>query len=808
MNYSIFRFTLNMHNHRSQASVSAFRGDTAIRLYITITDGGTPYYINDGCSAILCGTKADGTKLFNRCVIENNAVIRYDFTEQTTSCIGVANCEITLYDEDGDVITAPKFVIVVDDREASYESIVESHSERDALDALMVSARGELERVVAENVRVEAEAERVEAETERAEAETARKEAEKDRVVAENARVEAEAERVEAETERAEAVTAIVEDVTAIVEDVTEIVEAETARVEAETNRVSAEKARVSAENERVKAEKARVKAEAERSIAFKELSDKIENMTTSYSFDSVSTFGIRHDVPTDAMPYATLDSIGGYTRGCRNLFWLRNYENLFEGRGQGATTNISVDESGYLCFDSGGEESVFEDAFWDSSGWFVTIPTICTLSLRYISGTATGGDGSGEPQLFLNNHLFELPSKKEPIKTYTFYNPNMCWFFDGFATGAARFSNYKIALQLEHGTTATEYEPYFEGLKSAKVTAIKSYGANLCQKANVTTAENMGGRIDIDTVKKHGTYTLSCDITKYAGDTATNTRISITVYYTDGTLNEVSSQADQNSAESDGITRRKTVSITTNAEKVIDRFRIYVLNYSEANNRDAKAENICFCFGTDTEYKPYFVDTYTVPKAVQELEGYGLGGTKYKNIVNFAERTYTAYEWVQRTLNGDEEWVYAHEPGSTNYNKKGIGFRVTAKDCFTSSGASACTGFAYEPGCLYYEYLNGYFGIYSASYNKIDHGYYFRQPSFLVSNLREWKDWISFLPLHLMYALNTPDTDDIAKHVTDVAEIIPYTVFLKVEGGGYIVAENDEGIEAPITMTYLRPSK
>ena len=136
MNCSIFRFTLNMHNHRSQASVSAFRGDTAIRLYITITDGGVPYYINDGCTAILCGTKADDTKLYNRCVIENNSVIRYDFTEQTTSCVGVANCEITLYDEDGDVITAPKFVIVVDEREVTYEQIVESQPELNALDTL------------------------------------------------------------------------------------------------------------------------------------------------------------------------------------------------------------------------------------------------------------------------------------------------------------------------------------------------------------------------------------------------------------------------------------------------------------------------------------------------------------------------------------------------------------------------------------------------------------------------------------------------------------------------------------------------
>ena len=63
MNYSVFRFTLNMHSHRSQASVAAFKGDTAVRLLINITDGGNPYVIADGCTAVLSGTKADGTKL-------------------------------------------------------------------------------------------------------------------------------------------------------------------------------------------------------------------------------------------------------------------------------------------------------------------------------------------------------------------------------------------------------------------------------------------------------------------------------------------------------------------------------------------------------------------------------------------------------------------------------------------------------------------------------------------------------------------------------------------------------------------------
>lgn len=150
MNRSIFRFTLNMHNHRSQASISAFRGDTGISLYITLTDGGVPFHISDGCTAILSGTKADGNPLWNRCVIESNNVIRYDFTEQTATCPGVVNCEITLYGPEGQIITAPKFIIVVDEREVNFDEIPESAIELDAIAEVLQS---EKDRKVAEDER-------------------------------------------------------------------------------------------------------------------------------------------------------------------------------------------------------------------------------------------------------------------------------------------------------------------------------------------------------------------------------------------------------------------------------------------------------------------------------------------------------------------------------------------------------------------------------------------------------------------------------------------------------------------------------
>lgn len=186
MNYSIFRFTLNMHSHRSQASISVFRGDTAVRLIFTITDGGNPYYIEDGCTAILSGTKADGTKFSDRCIIENNTTVAYDFAKETTTCAGIVNCEITLYGADGEAITAPKFVIVVDEKEATLADfseeisfIMESESARNSAEA---------ERAEAENQRIANEEARETARSEMQNAETLRKNQEASRISAESSR--------------------------------------------------------------------------------------------------------------------------------------------------------------------------------------------------------------------------------------------------------------------------------------------------------------------------------------------------------------------------------------------------------------------------------------------------------------------------------------------------------------------------------------------------------------------------------------------------------------------------------------------
>ena len=204
MNFSTYRFTLDLQKHQSQMSIAAFHYDTAIKLSIGLTDGGVPYYLEDGCIAVLWGTRADGSPISHKCSIENNTRIIYEFNNETAKITGVVNCQIRLYKDGEEIITAPKFIIVVAERLVNDTDILDAeddvftHEQLSALDGLFVN----------ESARAEAEKARVEAENVRDGNERLRDEKEQTRIAFENERQTEEAKRVIAETERAKAETA------------------------------------------------------------------------------------------------------------------------------------------------------------------------------------------------------------------------------------------------------------------------------------------------------------------------------------------------------------------------------------------------------------------------------------------------------------------------------------------------------------------------------------------------------------------------------------------------------------------------
>ena len=312
MNYSDYRFTLDIQIHQAQVSIPVTFGDSARRLCIGLTDGRKPYTIGEGCIAVFNAKKPDGTSLKNSCIIERNAII-YEFTEQTTNCEGVVKCDLTLYGADGKILTSPQFIIVVDKRVVRDEDVPVSQSEATAISGMLTA---EAQRQANEIFRLQNEDERI-AEEQRRDAEEAKRQAneaqriddyviadqkEAERYTAETARADAEGVRAEAEANRAteersrceaefaretaEAIRKRNEINRSNEEDYrnrreTERAEAEFARIDAEAERVAEEDRRYDAELERQSAESQRSEAEAERAEAEARRAEQIGKIET-----------------------------------------------------------------------------------------------------------------------------------------------------------------------------------------------------------------------------------------------------------------------------------------------------------------------------------------------------------------------------------------------------------------------------------------------------------------------------------------------------------------------------------------------
>ena len=137
MNHTKYRFNLDMQSNISQISLPMRQNDTGIVLRINLTDGGIPYTIKDGCMAWFFGRKSDGNTLIYPCSIENNTTICFEVTQQTTACLGIVDCEIRLYGSDENIITTPRFIVVVYARVMNDSEAVDSESDMAILDNIL-----------------------------------------------------------------------------------------------------------------------------------------------------------------------------------------------------------------------------------------------------------------------------------------------------------------------------------------------------------------------------------------------------------------------------------------------------------------------------------------------------------------------------------------------------------------------------------------------------------------------------------------------------------------------------------------------
>jgi hypothetical protein len=174
------------------------------------------------------------------------------------------------------------------------------------------------------------------------------------------------------------------------------------------------------------------------------------------------------------------------------------------------------------------------------------------------------------------------------------------------------------------------------------------------------------------------------------------------------------------------------------------------------------------------------------VPSAVQALDGYRLGITDNRNSVDFANREYTR-KCKEIDLGTLDFRIY-------NSNARRVVFTAQIDDIKEFPYGSKVS-----PNILCANYRTvaqedtWFVGDIAQSYSAGDN----KSIRIAESPNMTLADFVAKINgVKLLYVLAESNTEDISAYITD-------TEYLKVEGGGYVVAENDEGIESNIGITY-----
>lgn len=378
--------------------------------------------------------------------------------------------------------------------------------------------------------------------------------------------------------------------------------------------------------------------------------SKRITNLEQGLPYEQFmtdSTVAHVKDVPVNALPFAEVSKVGGMTRKCRNLIPYPYPHTTKTLHG--------------ITFTDNGDGTVTANGTATEQSYFVLRnPTVLPIGKYFLSGAPNDGGGT---QIYTSNG------------DYSFYKVDLG---SGIAVDITTEDEFSIVINilkdtvvnnvvfkpmLNEGSTALPYEPYYEGLRDAKVTEMKSVGVNLAPAQEVYKGTNLYAEMVVDgrnciritsgeSTKKtpiqfepNTQYTVSfyAKSENYGG--ATQYNICFAFFYEDGTADYIINPVGETSW------MKKT--LTSAAGKTVIAVGISAMEWRLYTYIDIDT----FMLNKGTEalpYTPYMESTLPIPEAVQSLDGYGEG-----NPDNAEE--YNAI------INKDGKWKYSHKGNIKN---------------------------------------------------------------------------------------------------------------------------------------------
>ena len=325
--------------------------------------------------------------------------------------------------------------------------------------------------------------------------------------------------------------------------------------------------------------------------------------------------------------------------------------------------------------------------------------------------------------------------------------------------------NNVTVKPMLNEGDTALPYEPYFEGLRDTKVTALESEGANLLPFPYSETTKTVNGI----------TFTVNDDRSISVKGTAT---ANATFYF----VRNLQVSADNYYISGEGDIRGYKVDVNDNRTYFNKGAQIFNQPYYismyvvvlEGDTVDYTVYPMMNRGTTALPYKPYVgtLDTLAIPEAVQSLEGYGKGVNEtYYNYIDFERKVFVRN--TARQLVADSEIT------SQSVNEKAYLLIALQNTPYGDPfGYGVCDKFE-----IVRKYASEISSVGQAMISPYSNGVYLRTDMTVEDFKTQYADMV------IEYALAEPVETDISEYLTDE--------FIEVEGYGTITAvnEHEEGV-------------
>lgn len=517
-------------------------------------------------------------------------------------------------------------------------------------------------------------------------------------------------------------------------------------------------------------------------------------SVEATLKFTDVASNSYRITVPNNVEPFAKVNKIGGMTHKTRNKIPFPYY---FSSPQTTKGITITTSDSGAITINGTSDaEGVF---------FLVYNGTTTHLNGTYtLSGLTNGSATTYYIQPYIDGQ------SQTPIytasRTYT-WNGTLTILGFYFKAGIS-FNNLTIYPMLNEGSTALAYEPYFEGLRSASVSGLKSEFGNLFNYDNIIdkfkgTGENVG-KIWVNATGYSANF--------YTGTTGGSVRVpreywDKLMYLTKGTYyayyeidfyeNEV--------PETDRCIQARAIHLNgedfwcgQGGQKLFSggSFTMYQDGYCylrSVENKRCYISNLMITRTPRTEYVPYKPDILPIHEEVKNLDGYGLGvNSEYYSYIDFERKVFVPK--VHRKVFDGTENIKLGSSGTGH-----IRYAVELENPYTAIDDSNSINVI----CNHYPATNANrtYGMFVDGFAASNTYLWFVDTQVQTGNaedmrtkLKAWYDEGN--PLIVDYILAEPIETDISSYLTDK--------YIEVEGGGTITAVNEYGLDAPTNISYL----